>query len=69
VWPWQVVWWVFPLFVGGLFFSWWTFLIAFGLLVFLILFLARDIPLVLALIPFLLVWLLSHMVLTPFGHI
>jgi hypothetical protein len=68
VWPWQVVWAVFPLFLGGLFLSWWTFLISCGLVAFLALFLARDIWLVFALVPFFVVWLLCHAVLASWGQ-
>jgi hypothetical protein len=66
VWPWQVMWEVFPLALVGLVWSWWAFLVSCGLIVFLAVFIVRDIYLGFALIPFLLVWFLSHIILRHF---
>jgi len=48
--------------------SWWSCLVSCGLIAFLVVFLWKDIPFGLAVIPFLLVWLLSHMALAPWRY-
>jgi hypothetical protein len=67
IWPWEAMWWLFPIALLGFVLSWWTFLLCCGLVGFLFLFLHRDMQLGFLLIPFVLVWIVTFAVYRLFS--